>query len=72
MQVESILIKKETEQNFKKLMEMVQPNDSLLLQANQRPRQKHRRFYGTYKKAAKQGFGIVHASQHPSGESGGY
>ena len=31
MQVESILIKKETEQNFKKLMDMVQPNDSLLL-----------------------------------------
>ncbi len=31
MQVESILIKKETEHNFKKLMEMVQPNDSLLL-----------------------------------------
>ena len=31
MQIESILIKKETEQNFKKLMDMVQPNDSLLL-----------------------------------------
>jgi len=31
MQVESILIKKETEQNFKKLMDIVQPNDSLLL-----------------------------------------
>ena len=31
MQVESILIKKETEQNFKKLMDMAQPNDSLLL-----------------------------------------
>ena len=31
MQVESILIKKETEQNFKKLMDMVQPDDSLLL-----------------------------------------
>jgi nanoRNase/pAp phosphatase (c-di-AMP/oligoRNAs hydrolase) len=31
MQVESILIKKETEQNFKKLMDMVQPNDSLVL-----------------------------------------
>ena len=31
MQVETILIKKETEQNFKKLMDMVQPNDSLLL-----------------------------------------
>ena len=31
MQVESILIKKETEQNFKKLMDIAQPNDSLLL-----------------------------------------
>ena len=31
MQVESILVKKETEQNFKKLMDIVQPNDSLLL-----------------------------------------
>jgi nanoRNase/pAp phosphatase (c-di-AMP/oligoRNAs hydrolase) len=31
MQVESILIKKETEHNFKKLMDIVQPNDSLLL-----------------------------------------
>jgi Exopolyphosphatase-related proteins len=31
MQIESILIKKETEQNFKKLMDMVHPNDSLLL-----------------------------------------
>ena len=31
MQVESILIKKETEQNFKRLMDMAQPNDSLLL-----------------------------------------
>jgi len=31
MQVDSILIKKETEQNFKMLMDMVHPNDSLLL-----------------------------------------
>src|SRR5664279_1201459 len=31
MQIESILIKRETEQKFKKLMDMVQPNDSLLL-----------------------------------------
>ena len=31
MKVESIPIKKETEQNFKKLMGMVQPNDSLVL-----------------------------------------
>ncbi len=31
MKIESIPIKKETEQNFKKLMEMVQPDDSLAL-----------------------------------------
>ena len=31
MKVDSILIKKETELNFKKLMEIVQPDDSLLL-----------------------------------------
>ncbi len=31
MKIESIPIKKETEQNFKKLMDMVQPNDSLAL-----------------------------------------
>ncbi|PKN50701.1 MAG: hypothetical protein CVU55_15630 [Deltaproteobacteria bacterium HGW-Deltaproteobacteria-13] len=31
MKVDSILIKKETELNFKKLMEMVQPDDSLML-----------------------------------------
>jgi len=31
MQAESILIEKETEKNFKKLMDMVWLNDSLLL-----------------------------------------
>src|SRR4030065_39707 len=31
MKIESIPIKKETEQNFKKLMDMVRPDDSLLL-----------------------------------------
>jgi nanoRNase/pAp phosphatase (c-di-AMP/oligoRNAs hydrolase) len=31
MKIESIPIKKETEQNFKKLMDMARPDDSLLL-----------------------------------------
>ena len=37
MQVESILIKKETEHNFKKLMDLVHPNDSLLLMMHGSP-----------------------------------